>query len=168
VTDEMTYETATHVDRIDPGVPTDDAERAEAVMRSVAEHLDEAWLAELPRGGHAPRLSPAAFRYRLVRRPGRPIGGSSCRRARSRGRVGGRAVAVRNAASPAARFLADPDEVAGVAGGLGLSAAGRPGRRRPDDHRRAVRRRARRAAQHKGMTEPWRASSSAIRSWSGR
>lgn len=63
---DYTYETATRVHEIDPGIPVDDRERAELVATNVAESLDPEWLATLPQRTHSPRLSPAAFRARLT------------------------------------------------------------------------------------------------------
>ncbi|WP_337059803.1 phosphate acetyltransferase [Kineococcus sp. G2] len=65
-TDRSTYATATAVNRLDPDVPADDAERAHAVTAAVADALDPAWLAALRTAAHTPRLSPAAFRRRLT------------------------------------------------------------------------------------------------------
>jgi phosphate acetyltransferase len=76
VTPEYTYETATRVHALDPEIPADDAERARAVLATVADGLDGTWLADLPASTHAPRLSPAAFRRRitgLARAAGRTI-----------------------------------------------------------------------------------------------
>ena len=120
VTTEMTYETATHVHRIDPGVPVDDAERAEAVLRNVAEHLDEGWLAELPRGGHAPRLSPAAFRYRLVQRA-RAAGRRIVLPEGAEPRTVEAAVACQERGIARCTLLGDAEEITDVARGLGLA-----------------------------------------------
>jgi phosphate acetyltransferase len=64
--DEPTYETANAVHALSPEVAADDAERAETVMRTVADHLDETWLRGLVADTHEHRLSPAAFRYRIT------------------------------------------------------------------------------------------------------
>ena len=53
-----------------PEVAADDIQRATAVMRAVADHIDEGWVRGLTKA--APirrRLSPAAFRHRIVRLP---------------------------------------------------------------------------------------------------
>ena len=64
--DEPTYETANAVHALSTEVAADDAERAETVMRTVADHLDETWLRGLVADTHEQRLSPAAFRYRIT------------------------------------------------------------------------------------------------------
>jgi phosphate acetyltransferase len=120
LTDEPTYETATRVHDLDPEVPIDDAQRAEAVMRTVAEHLDEAWLATVPQEAHAPRLSPAAFRFRLTklaRAAGRRIvlpEGSEPRTVQAAAICEERGIA-------RCTLLAPREEVEAVARGLGLT-----------------------------------------------
>ncbi|MDX6226888.1 MAG: phosphate acetyltransferase [Frankiales bacterium] len=64
--DEPTYETANAVHALSTEVAADDAERAESVMRTVADHLDETWLRGLLADTHEHRLSPAAFRHRIT------------------------------------------------------------------------------------------------------
>ncbi|MDX6214361.1 MAG: phosphate acetyltransferase [Frankiales bacterium] len=64
--DEPTYETANAVHALSTEVAADDAERAETVMRTVADHLDETWLRGLVADAHEHRLSPAAFRHRIT------------------------------------------------------------------------------------------------------
>ena len=64
--DEPTYETANAVHALSTELAADDAERAETVMRTVADHLDEEWVRGLLTGTHQHRLSPAAFRYRIT------------------------------------------------------------------------------------------------------
>jgi phosphate acetyltransferase len=64
--DEATYETAFAVHALSSEVAADDAERAETVMLTVADHLDETWLRGLVADTHEHRLSPAAFRYRIT------------------------------------------------------------------------------------------------------
>ncbi|WP_432498835.1 phosphate acetyltransferase [Kineococcus auxinigenes] len=119
-TDRSTYATATAVNRVDPDVPADDAERAHAVTAAVADALDPAWLAGLPTSAHAPRLSPAAFRRRLTTL-------AAERRQRIVLPEGTEPRTVQAAAICAQRgiarpvLLASPDEVASVAAGLGLT-----------------------------------------------
>jgi phosphate acetyltransferase len=64
---DLTYHVATTVFNLDPSIPVDDHERANGVADAVADGIDTKWLgsltAEIP---HTPRLSPAAFRHRLV------------------------------------------------------------------------------------------------------
>lgn len=113
------YETATRVHAVDPEVPVDDAERAGLVMSTVSESLDRDWLATLPTATHVSRLSPPAFRHRLV----------------TAARLAARRVLLPEGTEPrtlqaAARcselgvarcvLLAPPAEVAGAAARLGL------------------------------------------------
>jgi len=118
--DRSTYATATAVNRLDPEIPADDAERALSVMSTVADALDPGWLARLPTASHNPRLSPAAFRRRLttlaaerVQRIVLPEG------AEPRTVQAAAICAQRGIARPV--LLAHPDEVASVAAGLGLT-----------------------------------------------
>jgi phosphate acetyltransferase len=62
------YDTARAMAQINPEIPLDDAERAEAITEFMASHLDQDWLQS--RLGKAPmvRMTPAAFRYQLVNR----------------------------------------------------------------------------------------------------
>jgi len=66
VGDDDSYQTATRVGDLDPGLPVDDQERIEGVTDSIADALDVRWLESLPGSTRSRRLSPAAFRYRLV------------------------------------------------------------------------------------------------------
>jgi phosphate acetyltransferase len=66
LTESRSYKTATIVHDMDPEVPIDDVDRARRVMTVVADALDPAWLATVPRPTHVPRLSPPAFRRRLA------------------------------------------------------------------------------------------------------
>jgi phosphate acetyltransferase len=60
------YETATRVRDLDPGLPVDDTERIEGVTNNIADALDLSWLESLTSTHRPRRFSPAAFRYRLV------------------------------------------------------------------------------------------------------
>ena len=60
------YAAAAKVAGMNLQIPTDDAERLDRVMTAVADRIDPAWLATLVKPGHAPRLSPPAFRHRIV------------------------------------------------------------------------------------------------------
>ncbi len=60
------YAAATHVANMSLKVPGDDAERVELSMNHVADHVDSEWVKSLARVTRAHRLSPPAFRYRLV------------------------------------------------------------------------------------------------------
>ena len=62
---DNSYETATRVDRLDPGLPVDDPARLRAVTDAIADALDPAWLESMSRSSRPRRLSPAAFRYQL-------------------------------------------------------------------------------------------------------
>jgi phosphate acetyltransferase len=66
VVDGSSYETATRVRDLDPGLPVDDLERIEAVTDAIADALDASWLESLPSSARSRRLSPAAFRHHLV------------------------------------------------------------------------------------------------------
>jgi phosphate acetyltransferase len=64
--DEGSYAAASAVAAMNLQIPTDDGERVERVMNDVADRIDAAWLKGLVRSGRVPRLSPPAFRHRLV------------------------------------------------------------------------------------------------------
>jgi phosphate acetyltransferase len=64
--EQGSFEAASRVAALDRGIPADDAERAEAAAAFVADRLDAAWLKGLVGTPRAPRLSPPAFRHRLV------------------------------------------------------------------------------------------------------
>ena len=60
------YQTATRVRDLDPGLPPDDVDRVEAVTNNVADALNASWLQSLASPGRPRRLTPAAFRYQVV------------------------------------------------------------------------------------------------------
>ena len=64
--DELTYPTAVRVHEVDTELSPDDPDRAREVAVTVADALDPAWLHALPANGRRHRLTPAAFRHRLV------------------------------------------------------------------------------------------------------
>src|SRR5580693_2760473 len=66
VVDDGSYETATRVRDLDPGLPVDDLERIEGVVNSIADAVDASWLESLRGSSRSRRLSPAAFRFQLV------------------------------------------------------------------------------------------------------
>src|SRR5450755_1000598 len=66
VVEENSYETATRVRDLDPGLPVDDLERIAGMTDSIADALDASWLESLPASSRPRRLSPAAFRHQLV------------------------------------------------------------------------------------------------------
>ena len=68
VAGDNSYETATRVRAVDPGLPADDLERIDAVVNTIADALDAPWLESLPGPARSRRLSPAAFRYQVVER----------------------------------------------------------------------------------------------------
>ena len=62
------WETATHLNRMDPEVPEDDLERAQLGMDHVARYIDADWIARHSAIPVEARMSPAAFCYRLTER----------------------------------------------------------------------------------------------------
>ena len=63
---DSSYEAATRVTAMDPEIPVDDADRAELTASFVADRVDTGWLWSLAGTSRVPRLSPPAFRHRLV------------------------------------------------------------------------------------------------------
>ncbi len=63
---EGSYAAATAVANMNLQIPPDDSVRVERVMTSVADRIDAAWLKSLAATSRVPRLSPPAFRHRLV------------------------------------------------------------------------------------------------------
>lgn len=120
LTDAQTYRTATVVHGVDPQIPVDDLERAQAVMATVSRSLDGAWLSTLPTPTHVPRLSPAAFRHRLT---------TTAREAHlrivlpegSEPRTLQAAVTCHELEIAQCVLLGQPDQVAARASGLGLT-----------------------------------------------
>ncbi len=66
--EDDSYQTATRVRNLDPGLPVDDLERIEGVTNAIADSLDPSWLASLTTTSRPRRTSPAAFRYQLAER----------------------------------------------------------------------------------------------------
>lgn len=62
------YDTARALAKMNPEIPLDDAERAEAITEFMASHLDHQWLQARCGQAPVPRMTPAAFRYQLVTR----------------------------------------------------------------------------------------------------
>lgn len=60
------YRAATQVASMNPTIPVDDADRVERTMSFVADHVDLTWARAFEKPARAPRLSPPAFRHRLV------------------------------------------------------------------------------------------------------
>ena len=61
------YDTATNLNRMNKEIPIDDRERAELVTEFVASHIDHEWLRQRCGSDRERHLSPAAFRYQLVK-----------------------------------------------------------------------------------------------------
>jgi phosphate acetyltransferase len=119
VVDDDSYQTAARVADLDPGLPVDDLERIEGVTDSIADALDKAWLESLPGSTRSRRLSPAAFRHRLV-------GLARAADARvvlpegTEPRIVQAAVACADRGIARSVLLGSPDDVARVARSLGL------------------------------------------------
>ncbi|CAE6953365.1 phosphate acetyltransferase [Ectopseudomonas khazarica] len=62
------YDTATHLNRLNKEIPLDDRERSEKVSDFVAGHIDHDWLRTRCGTPRELRMSPPAFRYQLVQR----------------------------------------------------------------------------------------------------
>jgi phosphate acetyltransferase len=60
------WATANAVANMNLQIPPDDAVRVERVMTAVADRIDPAWVRSLAATSRVPRLSPPAFRHRLV------------------------------------------------------------------------------------------------------
>jgi phosphate acetyltransferase len=60
------YGAATRVNAMNPEIPGDDRERVERTMNFVADRLDADWIKEFSGVARVVRLSPPAFRYRLI------------------------------------------------------------------------------------------------------
>lgn len=63
---ENTYHVVRLLHELNDEIAITDRERASLVMNTVANHIETEWVAELAQTEHTPRLSPAAFRHRLV------------------------------------------------------------------------------------------------------
>ncbi len=119
VVDDGSYETATRVRDLDPGLPIDDLERIEAVMDSIADALDESWLESLRNSSRSRRLSPAAFRYQLVELA-RAADACVVLPEGTEPRIVQAAVTCAERGIARSVLLGPPDEVAGLARSLGL------------------------------------------------
>jgi phosphate acetyltransferase len=64
--DEGSYAAASAVANMNLQIPPDDAVRVERVMTAVADRIDPSWTKALASTARVPRLSPPAFRHRLV------------------------------------------------------------------------------------------------------
>jgi phosphate acetyltransferase len=63
---EGSYAAATRVANMNLQIPPDDSVRVERVMTAVADRIDAPWLKSFAGSTRKPRLSPPAFRHRLV------------------------------------------------------------------------------------------------------
>ncbi len=61
------FETVLRLGKFSNEIPPDDSERAEQVTSYVSEFIDMDWLSKLVKQQHSNRLSPSAFRHRLVK-----------------------------------------------------------------------------------------------------
>jgi phosphate acetyltransferase len=113
------YETATLVGDLDPGLPADDTERIERVTGSIADALDQSWLESLRGPARPRRLSPAAFRYQLVELA-RAAGARIVLPEGTEPRTVQAAVACAERGIARSVLLGPPDQVTGVVRSLGL------------------------------------------------
>ncbi len=119
VVDDDSYQSATRVRDLDPGLPADDLERIEAVVNSIADALDVSWLESLPGSSRFRRLSPAAFRYQLVELA-RAADACLVLPEGTEPRTLQAAVACAERGIARSVLLGSPDKVAGLARSLGL------------------------------------------------
>ena len=119
VIDDDSYRTAARVADLDPGLPADDLERIENVTDTIADALDTAWLDSLPGSTRSRRLSPAAFRHRLVELA-RAADARVVLPEGTEPRIVQAAVACAERGIARSVLLGSPDEVARLARGLGL------------------------------------------------
>jgi phosphate acetyltransferase len=119
VVDDDSYQTATRVHDLDPGLPVDDRERIEGVVDSIADALDASWLDSLLSSSRSRRLSPAAFRYQLVERA-RAANACVVLPEGTEPRIVQAAVACAERGIARSVLLGPPDQVALLARGLGL------------------------------------------------
>src|SRR5271165_6064515 len=113
------YETATRVRDLDPGLPVDDLERIEGVVDNIADALDASWLESLRRSSRSRRLSPAAFRFQLVELA-RAAGACVVLPEGTEPRIVQAAVACAERGIARSVLLGPPGQVTGLARGLGL------------------------------------------------
>jgi phosphate acetyltransferase len=64
--DESSYRAATHVAGMNTEIPADDPDRIERTMNFVADRIDVEWVKAFGHSMRVPRLSPPAFRHRLI------------------------------------------------------------------------------------------------------
>jgi len=119
VVGDDSYQTATRVRDLDPGLPVDDLERIGGVVDSIADALDASWLESLPSSSRPRRLSPAAFRYQLDELA-RAAGACVVLPEGTEPRTLQAAVACAGQGIARSVLLGPPEEVAALARGLGL------------------------------------------------
>jgi phosphate acetyltransferase len=119
VVDDNSYETATQVHDLDPGLPIDDLERIEGVVDNIADALDAVWVESLRSSSRSRRLSPAAFRFQLVELA-RAADACVVLPEGTEPRIVQAAVACAERGIARCVLLGPPDQVAGVARSLGL------------------------------------------------
>jgi len=113
------YQTATRVRDLDPGLPVDDLDRIEGMTNTIADALDASWLESLLSSSRPRRLSPAAFCYQLVEMA-RAADACVVLPEGTEPRTVQAAVACAERGIARSVLLGHPDEVAGVARRLGL------------------------------------------------
>ena len=123
VVDDGSYETATRVRDLDPGLPIDDLERIEGVVDSIADALDASWLESLRSSSRSRRLSPAAFRFQLVE-AARAADACVVLPEGTESRIVQAAVACAERGIARSVLLGPPNQVAGLARSLGLRLPG--------------------------------------------
>ena len=64
--EDGSYGAATRVSTLSPEIPSDDRERVERTMNFVADRIDPEWLRSFSGSSREPRLSPPAFRHKLI------------------------------------------------------------------------------------------------------
>jgi phosphate acetyltransferase len=64
--EDGSYGAATRVSTLSPEIPSDDRERVERTMNFVADRIDPEWVKSFGTPSREPRLSPPAFRHRLI------------------------------------------------------------------------------------------------------
>jgi phosphate acetyltransferase len=119
VVDDNSYETATRVYNLDPGLPIDDLERIEGVVDNIADALDTVWLESLRSASRSRRLSPAAFRFHLVELA-RAADACVVLPEGTEPRIVQAAVACAERGIARSVLLGPPEQVAGLARSLGL------------------------------------------------
>jgi phosphate acetyltransferase len=119
VVDDNSYETATRVYDLDPGLPIDDLERIKGAVDNIADALDPAWLESLRSSSRSLRLSPAAFRFHLVELA-RAADACVVLPEGTEPRIVQAAVACAERGIARCVLLGPPDQVTGLARGLGL------------------------------------------------